>query len=64
MITIKKKIIEDIEKKFDNNIARMENTKFYIEMGDTIEDWQFYLALGYLIAKSKNQCISCYEIVN
>jgi hypothetical protein len=61
-ITVKKETLEKIQDTFKGKVELMEDTLFYIEMGDRIGDWDYFNALGYCIALAKGKDVSMYRL--
>ena len=58
---VKKELVEKVEKNY-KSVEEMKDAKFYMEMADYIGDWDYYLALCYVVAKAENEYTACYTV--
>lgn len=61
-LSVSKALVEKIRKDRNDNVESMEESKFYMEMGDRIGDWAYYNALDYTIKLLKGEDVSHWEL--
>jgi len=62
-MTVKKALVDKIRKERNDDIESMEESKFYMEMSNFIDDWDYYNALDYTIKLLQGKDVSKWDVM-